>query len=142
MEELAETGSLWESLLSPRVASKGQVDDGVQDQRGKALEAKVRSGRYHERAPETLVFHGDVQFATLTGEFHLARGPRRARDAERGKVRRNREVVEARREEFVHESLMALIETTCQVDIGGCGEGEVLEKFGFGDGAAESQGSQ
>jgi hypothetical protein len=37
---------------------------------------------------------------------------------------------------------MALIETTRQMDIGGCGEGEVLEEFGFGDCAAEGQGSQ
>ena len=76
MEKFAETGGLWERLLSPRVASKGQVGDGVQNQRSKALEVKVRSGKckltVSEHTPEVLVFDGDAQFSIPTGELHVA----------------------------------------------------------------------
>jgi len=76
VEEFAETGGLWERLLSPRVASKGQVGHGVQNQRGKALEAKVRGGRCQltvsEHTPKVLVFDGDAQFPIPTGELDVA----------------------------------------------------------------------
>ena len=47
-----------------------------------------------------------------------------------------------RREEFFHESVVTLVETTHQIDIGGCGKGKVLEEFGFGDETVESQSSK
>ena len=46
------------------------------------------------------------------------------------------------RKELFHDSVETLIEMTHQVDVSGCGEGKVLEEFGFGSGAVEGQNLQ